>query len=87
MFLFTSDHVKTRKMFFKIEDYRKMHFISVATKVKYDKDIFVSQRKGFFFFFFGLSVKENQYSYFKLGSKVGLLIISMLGCRVSFPAA
>lgn len=39
------------------------------------------------FFFFGLSVKENQYSYFKLGSKVGLLIISMLGCRVSFPAA
>lgn len=62
-----------------------MHFISVGTKVKYDKDIFVSQRKGFFFF--GLSVKENQYSYFKLGSKVGLLIISMLGCRVSFPAA
>lgn len=50
MFLFTSDHVKTRKMFFKIEDYRKMHFISVGTKVKYDKDIFVSQRKGFFFF-------------------------------------
>lgn len=49
MFLFTSDHVKTRKMFFKIEDYRKMHFISVGTKVKYDKDIFVSQRKGFFF--------------------------------------
>lgn len=27
-----------------------MHFISVGTKVKYDKDIFVSQRKGFFFF-------------------------------------
>lgn len=50
MFLFTSDHVKTRKMFFKIEDYRKMHFISVGTKVKYDKDIFVSQRKGLFFF-------------------------------------
>lgn len=58
MFLFTSDHVKTRKMFFKIEDYRKMHFISVATKVKYDKDIFVSQRKGFFFFFLDYQLRK-----------------------------
>lgn len=49
MFLFTSDHMKTRRMFFKIEDYRKMHFISVGTKVKCDKDIFVSQKRGFFF--------------------------------------
>lgn len=27
-----------------------MHFISVGTKVKCDKDIFVSQKRGFFFF-------------------------------------
>lgn len=74
---------KLGECFFKIEDYRKMHFISVGTKVKCDKDIFVSQKRGFFFW---LSVKENQYSYFELGSKVGLLIISMLGYRVSFPA-
>lgn len=35
---------------------------------------------------FVLSLAGNLYGYFKLGSKVGVLMISMLGHRVLFTA-
>lgn len=73
MFLFTSAHLLTKNSL-KTGDYRKVHFISVRTKLKYDKPVFVLQKTCFF----GLKVKKTFYTDFKLGSKVGLLMISVL---------
>lgn len=65
---------------FKTEDYRNILSLEQKWNMR-RKHLFHRNQT------LGLSLAGDSYGYFKLGSRVGLLMISMLGHRVLFTAA